>query len=1355
MADAGGEQRAAEGEGGTAPGSTGSFGPNAWLVDDMYDRYLVDPSSVSESWRDFFSDYRPAPVPVAPTRPAALGQGAGPAGTVAQEGAVAPSGPAIPAPPAVPPGPSLEPVPAAATVPAATAAPGAAVPATTTVPGGGVPAGAAVPAATAAPATAVPGAAAPVPPTTTAGATPPGPPPAVQPTAAAVGGEPAVPLRGAASRIVANMEASLAVPTATSVRVVPARLLEVNRQILNDQLARTTGAKVSFTHLIGYAVVKALGDVPALNATFVDEVDGKKGPGVVRHDHVGLGLAVDVEKSDGSRTLLVPCIKAADTLDFRAFVLAYEDLVRKVHSAKAGPDDFAGTTVSLTNPGTIGTVQSVPRLMPGQGAIVGVGALGYPAGFEAADPRVIAELGIGKVVTLTSTYDHRIIQGAESGLFLAKVADYLTGGGGFYDDVFEAMGIPYEAVRWQKDANAADDPAEGEQQRLIKQVHVQTLINMYRVRGHLIAHLDPLDAEEPRIHPELDPMTYGLTIWDLGRRFVTDGLAGRDVATLDQILHILRDAYCRTLGIEYMHIQDPEQKRWIQQQVEGVPDSVTSEEQHWILQRLNAAEVFERFLHSRYVGQKRFGLEGAESTIVVLDTILDEAAKAGSSEAVMGMAHRGRLNVLANIVGKSYREIFEEFEGNLDPDSVQGSGDVKYHKGAVGKFTGASGRDLTVTMASNPSHLEAVDPVVEGMARAKQDRLCPPTDGTPAALARRVDHFPVLSLLVHGDAAFAGQGVVAETLNLSGLSGYRVGGTVHLVINNQLGFTTAPEAARTSVYPTDVAKMVQAPIFHVNGDDPEACVRAARLAFAFRQKFHKDVVIDLVCYRRHGHNEGDDPSYTQPLMYQRIDAKRSVRKLYTEALVRRGDITLDEAEQALDDFNNQLQKALDEVRAETPPAAPHLPPVDRAGPAIPAVDTAVPEATLRALADAFLKVPEGFTVHPKLARQFAHRDELVRAGQVDWALGESLAMGSLLLEGIDVRLTGQDTRRGTFSHRHAVLVDYATGAEYVPLAHLDSLVEGGLPGGSGQASGGSPGRFTVRDSLLSEYAAVGFEYGYSVEAPDALVAWEAQFGDFVNGAEIIIDNFLVAAEDKWGQHAGLVLLLPHGYEGQGPEHSSARLERFLSLAARGNLRVAVPSTAAQYFHLLRAQAHRTPVTPLVAITPKSMLRAPASRSALSDLASGSFAEVLDDPGVADPAAVRRVVLCGGKVAHEALARRDQRLAGQGPDPVDPDRRSPLPPEAVAVVRVEQLYPWPADPIDRVLARYPAATEVVWLQEEPENMGAWSFVHARLHRLLRDRYQLHHVSRAESASPATGSAALHQMEQADLLDRAIG
>ncbi len=1268
----------------TSPPFGGAFGPNAWLVDDMFEEYRSDPSSVSESWREFFADYVPGGVSTA----------AVPAPAPAPTTVAAPAPPATPA--AVPGGSPTAP----AAIPTDGAGPNGAV-ATPSAPTSGPAATAQVTAATAAP------------------------------TA-----EAASPLRGAAARIAQNMAASLSVPTATSVRTVPAKLLEVNRSILNQHLARTSGGKVSFTHLIGFAVVRALEAVPALNSSFVPDLEGTGKPGVIRHDHVGLGLAVDLEKSDGSRTLLVPVIGAAESLDFRAFVIAYEDLVRKVHTAKATPDDFAGATVTLTNPGTLGTVQSVPRLMPGQGAIIGVGALGYPAEFQAADRRSLAEIGVGPVVTLTSTYDHRIIQGAESGLFLTYMSECLTGQHGFYESVYAAMDVPYQPVHWQSDVNAGDS----EQMRLVKQVHVQSLINMYRVRGHLIADLDPLSAEPRPLHAELDPTTYGLTLWDLDREFVVDGLAGRHTLTLGEALDILRDAYCRTLGIEYMHIQDPEQKRWIQQHTEGVPTALDPVEQRHILDRLNAAEAFERFLHTRYVGQKRFGLEGAESTIVLLDTVLEEGVQAGTTEAVLGMAHRGRLNVLANIVGKSYGEIFREFEGDLDPDSVQGSGDVKYHKGATGKFVARAGSELTVTLASNPSHLEAVDPVVEGMVRAKQDML-----GGDRCL-------DVLSVLVHGDAAFAGQGVVAETLELSQLTGYCTGGTIHVVVNNQLGFTTAPESARSSLYPTDVAKMVQAPIFHVNGDDPEACLRAARLAYGFRQKFHKDVVIDLVCYRRHGHNEGDDPSYTQPRMYAIIEGKRSVRKLYTESLVRRGDITVEEAERALEDFQARLQVALDETRQTAPPRPSALPAPPARRASSPALSTGVARHELEQLAVAATTVPEGFTVHPKLLRQFEQRAQMVAGGDVDWALGEALALGSIVLEGTDVRLSGQDTRRGTFSQRHAVLVDYRTGEEWIPLAHL---------------RGDDVGRFGVHDSLLSEYAAVGFEYGYSVEAPDALVAWEAQFGDFANGAQIIIDNFFVSADDKWGQRSGLVLLLPHGYEGQGPEHSSARIERFLTLSARDNMRLAQPTTAAQYFHLLRSQVRGLGRQPLVVFTPKSLLRARQSRSGLDELDVGSFAAVLDDPaasptprgdgstqtGAPSPtihaASVQRVLLCSGKVAFDAMARRDALLASvEGlPDPgVDP--------AAVAVVRVEQLYPWPEEALAAVLARYPDADEVVWVQEEPENMGAWSFAHGRLHRLLRDRFTLTHVSRAESASPATGSAALHHLEEEDLLRRAF-
>jgi multifunctional 2-oxoglutarate metabolism enzyme len=1187
--------------------SKGSFGPNAWLVDDMYDRFLADPTSVAESWREFFADYQRSTVPSVAT-------------------SAAPSAPVI---------------------------------------------------------------------------------------AADIDDE-ATPLRGAAARIVANMEASLAVPTATSVRTVSARLLEINRAALNESLSRSSGAKVSFTHFIAFAIVKGLATIPSLNASFVDAVDKKGTPGVRRHEHVGLGLAVDVERSDGSRNLLVPVIRDADTMDFRAFLLAYEDLVRKVHSSSFGADDFVGATVSLTNPGTLGTVQSVPRLMAGQGAIFGVGALGWPPGFEAADPRALAELGVGKVLTLTSTYDHRIIQGAESGLFLKYVAECLTGQHEFYDEVFASLGIPYEPARWAPDRNPSLN--DGDAERILKQIRVQELINMYRVRGHLNAHLDPLHSEAPALHPELDIASYGLTMWDLQRSFVVDGLAGKREATLEEILSILREAYCRTTGIEYGHIMDPEQKRWIQERVEGVSSTLSEDEQHRILGALNEAEVFERFLHSRYVGQKRFGLEGAESTIVALQTILDVAADEGTKEAVIGMAHRGRLNVLANVVGKSYSDIFSEFEGNLDPESVQGSGDVKYHKGARGEFKNPRGVTIDVSMASNPSHLEAVSPVVEGVVRAKQDLVIRPSDGIgvdPVA-----EFYPYLAILIHGDAAFAGQGVVAETLNMSQLSGYHVGGAIHIVINNQVGFTTAPESARSSFYPTDVAKMIQAPIFHVNGDDPEACMRAARLAYDYRRTFQRDVVLDIVCYRRFGHNEGDDPSYTQPQMYKIIDQMRSVRKIYTETLVRRGDISIDEAEQALNEFNERLQSVLDEVRTVPVPELQGVPffevPVDA-----PAPETGVERSTLLEIANATMRAPEGFTIHPKLERQFTQRAALLDEGSVDWSLGEALAIGSLVLSGANVRLIGQDSRRGTFSQRHAALIDYDTGAQFVPLASLDSK-----------------GFFTVRDSFLSEYAALGFEYGYSVEAQNTLVAWEAQFGDFMNGAEIIIDNFLVAAEDKWGQLASLVMLLPHGYEGQGPEHSSGRLERFLSLSARNNIRVAQPTTSAQYFHLLRSQVLRAHPTPLIVFTPKSMLRAVQTRSPIEEFEQGSFRSVIDDV-VTDPSLVTRAILASGKIAHEAIGRRHDNGATN-----------------VAIVRVEQLYPWPRVAIDETLSRYSNLEEIIWLQEEPENMGAWPFVHLQMHHQLRG-LKVSHVARAESASPATGSSLVHAAEQADLLERSVG
>ena len=1272
---------------------TEAFGPNEWLVEEMFERYRDDPGSVGPSWQEFFANYRQA---TAPPRSAAAGGAPGSSAGAGLAPAAPRGAPADRADPATAGGVATRPSPGAPTGPGGGTGPDDVRP-DSARPDGARPDGAR-------PDGARPDGARPdsVRPDSSVG---PAAPTAGPGSTAATTLEPAVPqpLKGAAARIVANMEASLAVPTATSVRRVPAKLLEVNRQILNSHLARRRGGKVSFTHLIGFAVVEALAAVPALNAVFAVDAEGR--PTITRRQRVNLGIAVDVENADGTRSLVVPCIKGAESMDFHGFWTAYEELIRKVRSKKLGADDLAGTTISLTNPGTIGTEHSVPRLMPGQGAIIGVGSLGVPVEFEAADPGLVAQLGLSKVVTLTSTYDHRIIQGAESGLFLQRVHDLLVGEHDFFNHVFESMGVPYWPVRWQRDIQALDD----ERQKAAKQVHVQTIINMYRVRGHLIADLDPLEAELPDLHAELDPATYGLTIWDNDREYYADGLAGHDVLPFGDILHILRDAYCRTIGVEYMHIQEPDQKRWIQTHVEGVPGTCSRQEQAHIMGRLNAAEAFERFLQTKYVGQKRFGLEGGESAIPLLDALLDEAARQGMVEAVIGMGHRGRLNTLINIVGKSYRELFAEFE-HIDPASTQGSGDVKYHLGATGVFQGLSELPLPVTLASNPSHLEAVDPVVEGMVRGKQDA------------GDDLLTYPVLGVLVHGDAAFAGQGVVAETLNLSALRGYGTGGTVHLVINNQLGFTTNPESARSSVYATDVAKMVQAPIFHVNGDDPEACARVGRLAFAFRQAFHKDVVIDMVCYRRYGHNEGDDPSFTQPLMYERIKNHRSVRLRYTETLIKRGDLNMEEAERAMDDFSARLQAALEETRSSAPPKPTALPsaPTVAGQPPDGTAATAVDRHVLDHIADIVHRGPPGFTVHPKLERIFGARARAYVEGTVDWALGEAMAYGSLLLEGIDVRLSGQDTRRGTFSHRNSTLVDNLNGSEYVPLAHL----------GAGQ------GRFFCYDSLLSEYAALGFEYGYSVVAPQALVIWEAQFGDFFNGAQIIVDQFITAAEEKWGQRSGLVLLLPHGYEGQGAEHSSARLERWLQACAGNNLTVANATSAAQFFHLLRRQALASRRAPLIVMSPKSGLRARDYQSPVEALSSGRFFEVLDDPTVGDPAAVREVLLCSGKVAYKLLERRT---------------RASVP---AAVVRVEQLYPWPAEALADVVARYGHADRVTWVQEEPENMGAWSFVHGRLHNLLRDDYELRHVSRAEAGSPAAGSSTFHELEEADLLSRAL-
>ena len=1220
-----------------AAASGDDFGTNSWLVEEMYERFRDNPSAVGPEWREFFADYVPGRAP-SPAR----------------------------------------------------AVPGAAV-ATNSSASNGSTNGAKSGGARGVDDT--------FPVRRPAGITPTQEAEAPQPAVLTAPGEPE-PIRGVGAAIAANMDRSLSVPTATSVRQMPAKLLEVNRRVINGYRSRTGQSKVSFTHIIGYAVVRAIVDaVPNMKNVYVADAEGK--PQLQRHTNVNIGLAVDVDKGNGQRTLVVPVLKGADTLDFMGFVRAYDEIIRKVRTNKLTVDDFQGANVSLTNPGTIGTNQSVPRLMVGQGVIVGVGSIDYPAEFQGSDERALVQLGVSKVVTITSTYDHRIIQGAESGLFLKYVSELLLGEHGFYEHIFRSVGVPYESVKWRTDTN----DLEGADLQAHKQMQVATLIRVHRVRGHLIADLDPLRWKEPRMPRELDPLTYGLTIWDLDRQFATGGVGGVQRSTLGELLGVLRDAYCRTIGVEYMHIQNTDEQRWVQERVEGSGLDDFEPDPMVILERLNAAEAFERFLATKYVGTKRFGLEGAESAIPILDMILNLSADNGLDGAVIGMAHRGRLNVLANVVGKSLEHLFGEFEGHVDPHAVQGSGDVKYHLGANGKFQARSGALLPVELASNPSHLETVDPIVIGTVRAMQDQIDPP------------GAYSVLPLLVHGDAAFAGQGVVAECLAMSDTSGYRVGGTIHLIINNQIGFTTAPEYARSSQYCSDIAKSVGAPIFHVNGDDPEACVRVAKMAFDYRQAFHKDVVIDMVCYRRHGHNEGDDPSYTQPLMYKAIAERRSVRKLYLETLVKRGVVTVEEAEKVLADYQGKLQSALDETRAHAREVTKVPPPPKPVG-VLPHVPTGVERSALDRVFAAMNRYPEGFTVHPKLLRQFESRNEMYeRDGDVDWATAEALAFGSLVLEGSPVRLAGEDCRRGTFSQRHAVLVDYVNETKYAPLANL----------GSGAA------RFWVYDSLLSEYAALGFEYGYAHANPAALVMWEAQFGDFVNGAQIIIDQYLVAAEDKWGQHNGLVLLLPHGMEGQGPEHSSARLERFLQLCAEDNIQVAYPTTARQYFHLLRRQVRRDVRKPLVVMTPKQPLRMKESRSKIDELTTGSFNEVLDDPFVADTASVRRVVLCSGKVAWDAMSERTKRNA------------------AVAVVRVEQLYPFPEAQITEVLGRYPNAKEVVWLQEEPENMGAWHFVEHLIWRLKDRGYDLRHAARVESGSPATGSKAVHDQELADLMN----
>jgi 2-oxoglutarate dehydrogenase E1 component len=1130
----------------------------------------------------------------------------------------------------------------------------------------------------------------------------------------------AIPLRGAALKIVENMERSLSVPTATSERRIPVKLLDENRRLINKHLAEHDRGKASYTHLIAWALVRALETYPQLNDGFFD---GEGGAARLKRPLVNLGIAVDLTKKDGSRSLLVPNIKNASSLSFSEFLAAYDDVIKRARNGKLQVADFQGTTVSLTNPGTIGTVASIPRLMEGQSVIIATGAIEYPAEYQAMAPEALSQLGISKAISISSTYDHRIIQGAESGAFLALIHEFIIGKHEFYDTIFADLGIPHVPFRWNTDRNPFFLASDQVLEQSIKEARVIELINAYRVRGHLIADTDPLHALPRLYHAELDIETYGLTIWDLDRVFTTDGLANKQASTLREILDVLQRAYCGKVGIEYRHIQSKEEKTWIRDQIRREfvqPEPIPAEVKKRLLWKLISAEQFERFLHTKYLGQKRFSLEGCETVISILDCLIEGAGARGVEEIMFGMAHRGRLNVLANVIGNLCERIFAAFEGSVHPEFPADEGDVKYHQGAKGERVLGDGRKVQLTLSPNPSHLEAVDPVVEGMVRAKQDEFMGQRD-----LTREEVMDLAMPVLLHGDAAFAGQGVVMETLNLAGLKGYRTGGTIHIIINNQIGFTTSPEAGRSTIYSTDVARMTQLPIFHINGDDPEAAYRVLRIALNYRQEFNKDVVLDLIGFRRLGHNETDEPSYTQPLMYARVKAHPGVRTIYAKRLIKEGVVTEEEVKNLIDERVRRYEEALGNAKrkvANEPPQT-HPPVEELDGSEV--IPTGVAAETIRSIAHKIAVVPEEFNVNPKMVGQLARRAKMGDGAlPVDWGFAEAIAFGSLVLEGTRVRLSGQDSGRGTFSQRHAVLYDTQTGKTWAPLGELESETN-------------PAARFDVFDSSLSEEGVLGFDYGYSVVNKTALVLWEAQFGDFGNGAQTIIDQYIAASEDKWKQTSRVVMLLPHGYEGQGPEHSSARLERYLQLCAENNLQVCYPTTPAQYFHLLRRQVRPGMERPLVVMTPKSLLRLPAAASRIEELATGGFQPVIDDAGIADAGAVRKVVLCSGKVFYDLIEARKQSKE-----------------LSVAIVRLEQFYPFPLRSVREVIEKYANATQYAWVQEEPHNMGGWTFVRERLESLLSDANELRYIGRTASASPATGSYSVHQKEQAAIVAEAL-
>ncbi len=1123
-----------------------------------------------------------------------------------------------------------------------------------------------------------------------------------------------VPIKGPALRLVQNMTESLSVPTATSFREIPVAALEAARSRFNQT------HKASFTHFIAWALVQAARKHPVMGNSFA--IEGGI-PHRVIPDGIHLGLAVDVERKDGSRGLVVPVVKHAETMSYAEFHAAYDELVQKARANRLLPDDFMGGTITLTNPGGIGTGASVPRLMAGQGTIIAVGAIRYPAVFAATPKDQIASLGLSKVMTISSTYDHRVIQGAESGEFLRTVERLLSGEEGFYQGIFQSIGVdhpPVAPTSAKPDVAAPITPAPPASS-LETVASAMSLVDAYRTHGHLAARLDPLGTPPPG-DPALDPANLGLS--EEAMRSVPASVLRVAVpgATLADALPHLQETYCGTIAYEVEHVSDHEQRAWLRQVIESGAHRapLAPEERSRLLDRLIAVEAFEQFLHKSYLGQKRFSIEGLDLMVPMLDLLLDLAAEHGAREIVMGMAHRGRLNVLIHNIGRPYPAIFAEFEGGKKDEETpgldhDGTGDVKYHLGAEGAYLTRSGRSVAVALISNPSHLEFVNPVVNGNARARQTQR----------KTRELHHDPSVCwpVQIHGDAAFAGQGIVAETLNLNALPGYRVGGTIHLIADNQVGFTTDMSDARSTHHASDLAKGFDIPIIHVNADDAEGCLAAIRLAVMFRQQFHRDILIDLVGYRRWGHNEADEPAYTQPLMYERIRNHPSVRTLYAQSLVAAGLLTEEEAGQRFEAAYQKLIDVQQSFRASAAKAEPSHPAPARLV-ASETVSTDVPADRLLALNESLLTVPEGFTINPKLKRQLERRRAaLGKDGGIDWGQAEALALASLLTEGVPIRFTGEDSERGTFSQRHLVLHDATTGAVYAPITKLPSALAA----------------CEVYNSPLSELATLGFEYGYATAASDALVLWEAQYGDFINGAQVIIDQFIAAGLAKWGVTNRLTLLLPHGYEGGGPEHSSARLERFLQLAAEGNFRVANCTTPAQYFHLLRRQARRSRVRPLVIFSPKSLLRLPQAASRLDDLTQGTFQPVLDDPNPTigtNPGSVRRVVFCSGKIYYDLLPEAD------GID------------SRPAIVRIEGLHSFLEGPVRAVLARYPSATEFVWVQEEPRNMGAWFYVAPRLGPLLPAGSGLRYVGRPERASPAEGYPEAHSEEQTRIVREAL-